>query len=100
MTICKVGYLEFSICGINAEVVCRRRCHHVGCYRLPLLNIPETIYIIGLLPLEIHCQIIHPLLGLDQLLPYLPLMLTSAYCAVGLTYAWLKAHYIMFTAAS
>ena len=51
----------------------------------------------GLLPLEIYCQGVHRLLGLDRLLPFLPLMLTSVYCAVGVTYVWVKAHRLMWT---
>jgi len=84
------------VCGIVNTVRCCCR-HHVGRHRLPLLNIPEAIYIIGLLPLEIYCQGLHRLLGLDRLLPFLPLMLTSVYCAVGVSYVWLKAHYLMWT---
>jgi len=73
---------------------CRYR---VGRYQLPLLSIPETVYIAGLLPVEIYCQGLHHLLGFNRRLPFLPLMLTSVYCAVGVNYVWLKANYLLWT---
>jgi len=85
-----------SLCGINNSVGCCCR-FRVGRYPLPLLSIPETVFIMGLLPLELYCQGLHRLFGLDRKLPFLPLMLTSVYCAVGVSYVWLKAHYLMWT---
>jgi len=71
--------------------------HRVGRYQLPLLTVPETAYLVGLLPLELYAGTVHHLLGLDRRLPFLPLMLTSVYCAVGVAYVWLKAQYLMLT---
>lgn len=55
--------------------------------RLPLLSRPETVYILGLVPLFVYEHVLHQLL-LGQSLPFLPLLLTSVYCAVGMTYCW------------
>ena len=81
---------------INDAVDCCCR-HRAGRYQLPLLSIPETVFVMGLLPVEVYCHALHRLLGLDRSLPFLPLMLTSVYCAIGVSYVWLKAHYLMWT---
>ena len=50
----------------------------------------ESYYLLGLIPLELYTNGLHYLIGLDKTLPFLPLLLTSVYCAVGVTYAWLR----------
>ena len=42
------------------------------------------------MPLELYTNGIHYLIGLDKTLPFLPLLCTSVYCALGVTYAWIK----------
>ncbi|KAL2629157.1 hypothetical protein R1flu_013843 [Riccia fluitans] len=54
-----------------------------------LLGTCRKLYLCGLLPLEIYSQLLHPYLFKDRL-PFLPLMLVSVYCSVGLFYAWAK----------
>lgn len=49
----------------------------------------KSLYLWGLLPLEIYCSIVHYILLRDTL-PFLPLMLTSVYCAFGIVWAWLS----------
>lgn len=68
-----------------------------GHYQLPLLSFSETILVMGLVPLELYCQGLHHWLGVDRTLPFLALMLTSVYCAVGVSYVWLKANYLLWT---
>lgn len=46
----------------------------------------ESLYIFGLVPLDAFCSFIHPLV-LAPRMPFLPLMVTSVYCAVGVLYA-------------
>jgi alpha-1,3-glucosyltransferase len=48
----------------------------------------ERFYLAGLVVVEIYGQCLHPL-WLGSSLPFLPLMLTSVYCAVGMVYFWL-----------
>ena len=48
----------------------------------------ERIYLGGLVVIEIYGQCFHPFL-FGSSLPFLPLMLTSVYCAVGMVYFWL-----------
>ncbi|XP_078246328.1 dolichyl pyrophosphate Glc1Man9GlcNAc2 alpha-1,3-glucosyltransferase isoform X2 [Pogona vitticeps] len=62
----------------------------------PLLNWLETIYLTGLIPLEIFCEIIFPFTAWMPKFPFLPLMLTSVYCALGIMYAWLKLYVSVF----
>ncbi|KAI0209331.1 putative dolichyl pyrophosphate Glc1Man9GlcNAc2 alpha-1,3-glucosyltransferase [Lamellibrachia satsuma] len=63
---------------------------HGSWYRLPILNTIESVYIVGLVAVEVYCSLIHWLLGLQDRLPFLPLLLMSTYCAVGISYSWLK----------
>ncbi|XP_014670720.1 PREDICTED: probable dolichyl pyrophosphate Glc1Man9GlcNAc2 alpha-1,3-glucosyltransferase [Priapulus caudatus] len=58
-------------------------------FRLPFMSACETAYVLGLVALEVYCSVVHRVLGLDGRLPFLPLMLTSCYCAVGVCYSWL-----------
>nr|XP_020666608.1 probable dolichyl pyrophosphate Glc1Man9GlcNAc2 alpha-1,3-glucosyltransferase [Pogona vitticeps] len=62
----------------------------------PLLNWLETIYLTGLIPLEIFCEIVFPFTAWMPKFPFLPLMLTSVYCALGIMYAWLKLYVSVF----
>ena len=53
----------------------------------PLLARGEAAFLAGLGVLEAFCCIGHPLL-LRGKLPFLPLLLTSVYCAGGMAWAW------------
>lgn len=57
---------------------------HECCRWLPLLY---RAYLAGLVVLELYCTLGHKAL-LGERLPFVPLMLTSVYCAVGVTWAW------------
>ena len=81
-------------------------CLHLSCYyycfcrlpggftSLPLLSTLESLYIIGILPLELYNSVLHNYFGLSHKFPFLVLLLTSIYCAVGVTYCWLKFYWI------
>ncbi len=51
----------------------------------------ERLYLVGMLPLFIFVEFGHPLLMKNKL-PFLPLLLMSTYCALGLVYVWHLAH--------
>lgn len=64
-------------------------------YSLPLLNPLESMFLLGLPLLFLYENVIHSAFGLSQTLPFLPLMLTSVYCSLGIFYCWLR-YYIYF----
>jgi alpha-1,3-glucosyltransferase len=57
----------------------------------------EKLYLLGLGLLFLYEHVIQYVIGLDRNLPFLPLMLTSVYCALGISYFWLKFYcYYLF----
>lgn len=48
----------------------------------------EKSYLLGLLVVETWGQFLHPVLFGDRL-PFLPLMIVSMYCALGMIYSWI-----------
>ncbi|XP_061024204.1 probable dolichyl pyrophosphate Glc1Man9GlcNAc2 alpha-1,3-glucosyltransferase isoform X3 [Dama dama] len=63
----------------------------------PLFNWMETFYLLGLGPLEVFCEFVFPFTSWNLKYPFIPLLLTSAYCAVGITYAWFKLYVSVLT---
>lgn len=57
---------------------------HECCSWLPPLH---RLYLLGLVVLELYCSLGHKAL-LGERLPFVPLMLTSVYCAAGVTWVW------------
>ncbi|XP_032683557.1 probable dolichyl pyrophosphate Glc1Man9GlcNAc2 alpha-1,3-glucosyltransferase [Odontomachus brunneus] len=53
-----------------------------------LLQLHEWLYVIPLPLVTIYETVLHKLLFSDRL-PFLPLALTSIYCAIGITYCWI-----------
>ncbi|XP_011177588.1 probable dolichyl pyrophosphate Glc1Man9GlcNAc2 alpha-1,3-glucosyltransferase isoform X1 [Zeugodacus cucurbitae] len=61
------------------------------------MHLLERIYVaVGVL-LPIYEHIISPLLHLDKKLPFLPLLLTSLYCALAVTYFFIRYYLHAFT---
>lgn len=60
-----------------------------------IVPIHELIYTIGLLGLLVYEFGIQYAFNLDKRLPFLPLLLTSIYCSIGIIYFWLK-YYVKF----
>lgn len=55
-----------------------------------VLKMHEIIYSIGILFLPLYEHVLQHSLNLDEKLPFLPLMLTSVYCSIGMIYFWIK----------
>ena len=52
-----------------------------------LLTRWESLYLGGLILVEVYSLFLHVRIFKDQL-PFLPLMLISVYCAIGIVWAW------------
>lgn len=59
-------------------------------FQTQVLKTHEILYSAGILALPLYEFLIQYALKLDQTLPFLPLMLTSVYCSIGMIYFWLK----------
>lgn len=80
-------YIFYSLSSLYPLQICR--------FNLPLLNMLESLYLCGLVPLFVYDNFVHYFLGLSERLPFLPLMLTSVYCSLGVIYCWFK-YYLYF----
>ncbi|XP_057332830.1 probable dolichyl pyrophosphate Glc1Man9GlcNAc2 alpha-1,3-glucosyltransferase [Microplitis mediator] len=61
-----------------------------------LLKIHEWIYVTILPFITIYETLIHRII-FQQNLPFLPLALTSIYCAIGVIYSWIFYYYVFYT---
>ncbi|XP_041973157.1 probable dolichyl pyrophosphate Glc1Man9GlcNAc2 alpha-1,3-glucosyltransferase [Aricia agestis] len=64
---------------------------------LPMLGRIESLYLYGLMVVFLYDNVLHAAWGLDKTLPFLPLMLTSVYCSIGVLYFWLTYYYYFLT---
>ncbi|KAK6975359.1 glycosyl transferase [Biomphalaria glabrata] len=65
--------------------------------QLPLLNLSESVFILGLIPLGLFNSLGFWLLNIGERLPFLPLLLTSVYCSLGIVYSWLEFYRLCLT---
>lgn len=56
----------------------------------PSFHMLEWIYFLGFIAIPIYEHIISRLLDLHLLLPFMPLLLTSVYCALGVSYFYVR----------
>ena len=61
-----------------------------------LLKLPELCYISVLPIITIYETVLHKIVFVDKM-PFLPLMLTSIYCSLGLIYSFLYCYYDFFS---
>ncbi|KAM6987000.1 dolichyl pyrophosphate Glc1Man9GlcNAc2 alpha-1,3-glucosyltransferase [Aplochiton taeniatus] len=65
---------------------------HLHSGRGSLLHPLEALYILGLVAVGILCEIVYPLSPWQQRLPFLPLLVTSVYCALGVCSSFLRLY--------
>jgi len=61
----------------------------------PQLAVLEKLYLWGIVPLEIFASFLHPFY-LQPKLPFLPLLVISVYCSVGVVYSFGCLYYTLF----
>ncbi|KAI8049596.1 glycosyl transferase [Syncephalis plumigaleata] len=67
--------------------------HHHHRHLVTILGRPLCIYLVGLIAVQTYAGLLHSLLfGIDRL-AFLPLMLLSVYCAVGVIASWFMLYY-------
>ncbi|XP_076836486.1 LOW QUALITY PROTEIN: dolichyl pyrophosphate Glc1Man9GlcNAc2 alpha-1,3-glucosyltransferase [Brachyhypopomus gauderio] len=67
-------------------------------FRGRLLSSVEAAYLLGLIPLGVVSELVYPLTPWRHSLPFIPLLLTSSYCAVGVAYSFLRLHLPLLSA--
>lgn len=70
-------------------------------YNLPLLNTFESVYTLGLSIIFLYDNV-HSLFSFLNRFPFLPLMLTSVYCSLGVIYCWLRyyTYFLLYSNSS
>lgn len=64
-------------------------------FRTTFLRTHELIYICGFAFVFLYEHVIQYALGISERLPFMPLLLISLYCSMGITYFWFK-YYAIF----
>lgn len=59
-------------------------------YNFKLLHIHERLYSSCIILLPLYEHLLQYALNVHEKLPFMPLMITSVYCSLGMTYFWLK----------
>ncbi|XP_030637661.1 dolichyl pyrophosphate Glc1Man9GlcNAc2 alpha-1,3-glucosyltransferase isoform X1 [Chanos chanos] len=62
-----------------------------------LLSTSEAVYLLGLVPLGLVCECVYPLTTWQKSFPFIPLLVTSVYCALGVIYAFIRLYILLFT---
>ncbi|KAJ8405885.1 hypothetical protein AAFF_G00313220 [Aldrovandia affinis] len=57
-----------------------------------LISIPEAAYLTGLVPLEMFCEFVYPWTTWQQAFPFIPLLVMSVYCALGVSYSFIRLY--------
>ena len=56
---------------------------------LPCLSTIESLYVFGLVGIEIFCNVVFPFTSASKYFEFLPLMLISTYCSFGVVWSWI-----------
>ncbi|KAL4659618.1 putative dolichyl pyrophosphate Glc1Man9GlcNAc2 alpha-1,3-glucosyltransferase [Arapaima gigas] len=64
-----------------------------------LINTAESVYLAGLVPLEVFCEFVYPLTSWQRTFPFIPLLLTSVYCSVGILYSFIRLYVTLLRGA-
>lgn len=59
-------------------------------YNARLLHIHERLFSVGIIFLPLYEHLLQYIMSFDEKFPFMPLMLTSVYCSIGMSYFWIK----------
>ncbi|XP_052863602.1 probable dolichyl pyrophosphate Glc1Man9GlcNAc2 alpha-1,3-glucosyltransferase [Anopheles cruzii] len=90
LTIVKIS-LHVAYTAVSVAVL--KHLHNGNFFRLP-----EFLYLAGFPILCVYENLVHDAIGLRERLPFVPLLLTSVYCAVGVLYFWISYQISFLTA--
>ncbi|KAM9333447.1 dolichyl pyrophosphate Glc1Man9GlcNAc2 alpha-1,3-glucosyltransferase [Pholidichthys leucotaenia] len=62
-----------------------------------LLRPLEAVYLLGLVIVALGCEVVFPLSPWKQRMPFLPLLVTSTYCSVGVCWSFLRLYVGLLT---
>ncbi|KAG9332991.1 hypothetical protein JZ751_013946 [Albula glossodonta] len=65
-----------------------------------LISVLEAVYLAGLVPLEVLCEFVYPCTIWRESFPFIPLLSTSVYCALGISYSFIKLYLSLFRTES
>lgn len=83
---------------ISFTLYCASKIHSIDWETL--LPLHEKLYIIGFIFLFFYENFLQHIFGLATRFEFLPLLFTSVYCSLGITYFWLKYYYRFLTLSS
>ncbi|XP_038213124.1 probable dolichyl pyrophosphate Glc1Man9GlcNAc2 alpha-1,3-glucosyltransferase isoform X1 [Zerene cesonia] len=94
LTHCAMGFV--NIPSLYEDPKCKKNKKRAF-FILPMLNWIEILYLYGFILLYIYENLLHSFLGFNKILPFLPLLMTSVYCSIGVFYFWLSYYYYFLT---
>lgn len=67
---------------------------------LPLMSKFETLYIVLLIFNEFYCCLIHPFSSYAKKFQFIPLLLTSVLCSLGVTWSWILLYKLILSSTN
>ncbi len=85
---------KFVICSMaySNDCIFIFQNHHVVSPSNGFLSKLKSFYLVGLCLVAVYTTFVHSFTPFADRLPFLPLMMLSVYCSVGLIYSWISMY--------